>query len=62
MLSAALVQNGAHRNIALSIVNIIGARSGARIVIGFTLVAALLSMCDFKCGQPRSCWYRSLSL
>ncbi len=44
MLSAALVQNGAHRNLALTLLNIIGTKSSTRIVIGFTIVSAILSM------------------
>lgn len=44
MLSAALVKNDAHRQLALLIVNLIGAKSGVRLVVGFMGASALLSM------------------
>lgn len=44
LLSTALEKNGAHRRLALGLLNIIGGHSSRRVVIGFMLVAALLSM------------------
>ncbi len=44
LLSTALEKNGAHRRLALGLLNAIGAHSSRRVVIGFMGVAALLSM------------------
>ena len=44
LLSTALEKNGAHRRLALSLLNAIGGHSSRRVVVGFMLVAALLSM------------------
>ena len=44
MLSAAMERSGAHRRIALYMVNICGGSSGRRLVFGFMLASALLSM------------------
>jgi len=44
LLSTALEKNGAHRRMALGLLNAIGSDSSKRVVIGFMLVAALLSM------------------
>lgn len=43
-LSAAMERSGAHRRIALSMVQAVGGRGGKRIVLGFMLAAACLSM------------------
>lgn len=44
MLSKAMEHSGAHRRLALLMLRIVGANSGRRIVAGFMLAAALLSM------------------
>jgi len=44
LLSTALEKNGAHRRLALGLLNSIGGHSSRRVVIGFMAVAALLSM------------------
>lgn len=44
LLSAAMEQSGVHRRIALSMVNLVGGNSGPRLVFGFMLASALLSM------------------
>lgn len=44
LLSTALEKNGAHRRLALGLLNAIGGHSSRRVVIGFMAVAALLSM------------------
>lgn len=44
MLSAALERSGAHRRIALWMVNIFGGSSGRRLVFGFMAASAFLSM------------------
>jgi sodium-dependent dicarboxylate transporter 2/3/5 len=44
ILSAAMVSSGAHRRVALGMVNLIGGTSSRRIVFGFMCAAALLSM------------------
>ncbi|MEQ8837348.1 MAG: DASS family sodium-coupled anion symporter, partial [Lacipirellulaceae bacterium] len=44
MLSSAMERSGAHRRIALSMVNLFGGGSGRRLVFGFMAASALLSM------------------
>jgi len=44
LLSKALEHSGAHRRIALGMVNLVGARSGRRLVLGFMAAASFLSM------------------
>ncbi|MGZ0020376.1 SLC13 family permease [Nitrosomonas sp. wSCUT-2] len=44
MLSAAMERSGAHRRIALGMVNVIGGHSSRRIVLGFMVATAALSM------------------
>lgn len=44
VLSASMVATGAHRRVALGMVNLIGGSSSRRIVLGFMCAAALLSM------------------
>lgn len=44
MLSAAMERSGAHRRIALGMVNLFGRGSGRRLVFGFMAASALLSM------------------
>ncbi len=44
LLSKAMEHSGAHRRIALSMVNLFGASSGRRLVLGFMAAAAVLSM------------------
>ncbi len=44
MLSKAMEHSGAHRRVALTMVNLFGASSGRRLVMGFMAAAALLSM------------------
>jgi sodium-dependent dicarboxylate transporter 2/3/5 len=44
ILSASMVTSGAHRRVALGMVNLIGGTSSRRIVFGFMCAAALLSM------------------
>jgi sodium-dependent dicarboxylate transporter 2/3/5 len=44
LLSAAMEKSGAHRRIALMMVNLCGASSGRRLVFGFMAASALLSM------------------
>src|SRR5210317_559465 len=44
LLSKAMEHSGAHRRIALGMVNLFGASSGRRLVLGFMVAAALLSM------------------
>lgn len=44
LLSAAMEKSGAHRRIALAMVNLCGANSGRRLVFGFMLACAALSM------------------
>lgn len=44
ILSAAMERSGAHRRIALGLVNVIGGRSSRRIVFGFMVATAVLSM------------------
>ena len=43
-LSAAMERSGAHRRIALTMVNAVGGRGGRRMVLGFMLATASLSM------------------
>ena len=43
-LSAAMEKSGAHRRIALTMVRVVGGRGGRRLVLGFMLATALLSM------------------
>lgn len=44
ILSASMVASGAHRRVALGMVNLIGGASSRRIVLGFMCAAAFLSM------------------
>ena len=44
ILSTALARNGAHRRIALTMVNIFGGNSSRRLVFGFIAASAILSM------------------
>lgn len=44
LLSRAMEHSGAHRRIALGMVNLFGAHSGRRLVLGFMVAAAVLSM------------------
>ena len=44
LLSKAMEHSGAHRRIAIGMVNLFGASSGRRLVIGFMTAAAVLSM------------------
>jgi len=44
ILSSAMERSGAHRRLALTLVRVVGGASGRRIVLGFMLAAALLSM------------------
>ena len=44
LLSKAMEHSGAHRRIALGMVNLFGAQSGRRLVMGFMVAAAVLSM------------------
>ncbi|RLQ20810.1 DASS family sodium-coupled anion symporter [Seongchinamella sediminis] len=44
LLSQAMEHSGAHRRIAIGMVNLFGAHSGLRLVLGFMAAAALLSM------------------
>ena len=44
LLSAGMEKSGAHRRIALAMVNLCGANSGKRLVFGFMLACAALSM------------------
>ena len=44
LLSKAMEHSGAHRRIALGMVNLFGATSGRRLVLGFMTAAAVLSM------------------
>ncbi len=44
MLSAAMEKSGAHRRIALGMINLFGASNGKRLVLGFMAAAAVLSM------------------
>ena len=44
MLSKSLEKSGVHRRLAVYMVNLVGANSGRRVVIGFMLAAAFLSM------------------
>jgi len=44
MLSTAMEKSGAHRRIALGMINLFGASDGRRLVFGFMAAAALLSM------------------
>ena len=44
MLSAAMERSGAHRRIALNMVNLFGGTSGRRLVFGFMAASAVLSM------------------
>jgi len=44
LLSAAMEQSGVHRRIALWMVNLVGGKSGRRLVFGFMLASAMLSM------------------
>ncbi|WP_075083109.1 SLC13 family permease [Mariniblastus fucicola] len=44
LLSAAMEHSGAHRRIALMMVNLCGASSGRRLVLGFMAASAVLSM------------------
>ncbi len=43
-LSAAMEKSGAHRRLALSMVKAVGGRGGRRLVLGFMLATAMLSM------------------
>ena len=44
LLSKAMEHSGAHQRLALSMVNLFGAHSGRRLVMGFMAASALLSM------------------
>src|SRR5210317_2059150 len=44
LLSKAMEHSGAHRRIALGMVNLFGASSGRRLVLGFMVASAVLSM------------------
>jgi len=44
MLSTAMARSGAHRRLALGLIHLVGADSPRRVVFGFMLAAALLSM------------------
>jgi sodium-dependent dicarboxylate transporter 2/3/5 len=44
LLSKAMEHSGAHRRIALAMVNLMGASSGRRLVLGFMVASAILSM------------------
>ncbi|MCP4774692.1 MAG: SLC13/DASS family transporter, partial [Planctomycetaceae bacterium] len=44
MLSAAMESSGAHKRIALGMVNLFGRESGRRLVFGFMMASAILSM------------------
>lgn len=44
LLSAAMEKSGSHRRIALAMVNLCGANSGRRLVLGFMIASAFLSM------------------
>jgi len=44
LLSKAMEHSGAHRRIALGMVNLVGVRSGRRLVLGFMTASAALSM------------------
>ncbi len=44
LLSKAMEHSGAHRRIAIGMVNLFGASSGRRLVLGFMVAAAVLSM------------------
>ena len=44
ILSKAMEYSGAHRRIALAMVNLFGANSGRRLVMGFMAASAVLSM------------------
>jgi len=44
LLSKAMEHSGAHRRVALGLVNLFGASSGRRLVLGFMTAAAVLSM------------------
>jgi sodium-dependent dicarboxylate transporter 2/3/5 len=44
LLSKAMEHSGAHRRIALAMVNLMGASSGRRLVMGFMVASAVLSM------------------
>ena len=44
MLSTAMSRSGAHRRLALGLIHLVGAESPRRVVFGFMLAAALLSM------------------
>lgn len=44
LLSQAMEHSGAHRRIAIGMVNLFGAQSGLRLVMGFMAAAAVLSM------------------
>ncbi|MEP4486653.1 MAG: SLC13 family permease [Halioglobus sp.] len=44
LLSKAMEHSGAHRRIALGMVNLFGAQSGRRLVLGFMVASAVLSM------------------
>lgn len=44
MLSSAMEKSGAHRRIAIAMVNLLGGRSGRRLVFGFMATSALMSM------------------
>jgi sodium-dependent dicarboxylate transporter 2/3/5 len=44
LLSKAMEHSGAHRRIALAMVNLMGASSGRRLVMGFMVASAILSM------------------
>jgi sodium-dependent dicarboxylate transporter 2/3/5 len=44
LLSKAMEHSGAHRRVALAMVNLMGASSGRRLVMGFMVASAILSM------------------
>ena len=44
MLSTAMEKSGAHRQVALGVVRAVGGRGGRRLVLGFLLAAAIMSM------------------
>ena len=44
VLSTAMEQSGAHRRLALNMVRILGGHSGRRLVLGFMITSAALSM------------------
>ena len=51
ILSTAMEKSGAHRRVALWIVRLVGGHSGPRVILGFMLSSAFLSMRLSKCLQ-----------